>query len=155
MSIWTGDMAIWTSMGRELGIAPSANAKRLKNRGISPDQPPLLGRPDLIPLGPAWSRLRPSHAFSAPQNTRCSVSRMLMHAEIAKCLISLTSLIPVIAITGNSGSLAADSFGRRVGSIERPPRRAGVRRGAALAGFRTMNLTAKSIFALSPRGVCG
>jgi hypothetical protein len=80
-----------------------------------------------------------------------------MHAEIAKSLISLTSLFPVITITGNSKDEleafsfarypSADSFGRRVGSIERAARRAGVRRGAALAGFRTVNLTAKSIFA--------
>jgi hypothetical protein len=72
-------------------------------------------------------------------------------------LISLTSLIPVISITGNSKGEreafsfarypSADSFGGLAGIEPRTRRSGHVRRGAALAGFRTVNLTAKSVFA--------
>ena len=96
--------------------------------------------------GPDASR----RAVCVVQNTRCSVSRVPMRAEIAKCLISLTSLIPVMVITGNSGSLDVDSFGGLAGIEPRTRRSGHVRDPAALAGFRTVNLTAKSIFALSP-----
>ena len=38
MAKWTGDMAIWTCIGRELGIALSANAKCPKIPDQSVDQ---------------------------------------------------------------------------------------------------------------------
>jgi hypothetical protein len=88
-------------------------------------------------------------AVCVRQTTRCSVSRMLMRLEIAKCLISLTSLIPVIAITGNSkDEREAFSFARYpdadlvggLAGIEPRPRRWGrARAGAALARYHTVN----------------
>jgi hypothetical protein len=88
------------------------------------------------------------------QTTRCSVSRMLMHSQIAKSLISLTSLIPVIAITGNSKDEreafsfarypSADSFGGLAGIEPRTRRSGHVRRGAALARYHTVNLPPKT-----------
>jgi hypothetical protein len=54
------------------------------------------GRPD------AWAMARGARIG---QNTRCSDLPGSRGMEIAKCLILNDSLIPVISITGNSGSL--------------------------------------------------
>ena len=56
------------------------------------------GRPD------AWAMARGARIG---ENTRCSVWHGSRGMEIAKCLIYNDSLIPVIVITGNSGSLLA------------------------------------------------
>ena len=61
------------------------------------------GRPD------AWTKARGARIGAT---TRCSVWRGPRGMEIAKCLILNDSLIPVIGITGNSGSLLAVSEAR-------------------------------------------
>jgi hypothetical protein len=50
-----------------------------------------------------------SHGPRTGATTRCSVLRGPRASETAKCLILNESLFPVINITGNSGSLGADS----------------------------------------------
>ena len=58
------------------------------------------GRPD------AWTKARGARIGAT---TRCSVEHGSRCMKIAKCLIYNDSLFPVIMITGNSGSLLADS----------------------------------------------
>ncbi len=81
-----------------------------------------------------------SHGPRTGATTRCSVLRGPRALETAKCLILNESLFPVINITGNSGSLGADS---EIRANARSPRRASARpalSGAALARFHTKYL---------------
>ena len=61
--------------------------------------------------------------------------------EIAKCLIYNESLFPVIIITGNSGSLLADSDHRTSVRSTKGADRGPSLNKRAIAGFHTINLT--------------
>ena len=89
------------------------------------------GRPD------AWTMARGARIGAT---TTCCVGHGSRAVEIAKCLIYNDSLFPVIVITGNSGSLLADSDrranARSMKGADRGPRA----ECGAIARFHTINL---------------
>lgn len=90
------------------------------------------GRPD------AWTKARGARIGAT---TRCSVWHGPRCMEIAKCLIYNDSLFPVIVITGNSGSLLADSDRRTSVRSTKGADRGPSLNKRAIAGFHTINLT--------------
>ena len=89
------------------------------------------GRPD------AWTMARGPWIG---ETTRCSVWRGPRCMEIAKCLIYNDSLFPVIVITGNSGSLLADSDRRTSVRSTKGADRGPRAKCGAKARFHTINL---------------
>ena len=90
------------------------------------------GRPD------AWAMARGARIGAT---TTCCVGHGSRAVEIAKCLIYNDSLFPVIVITGNSGSLLADSDRRTSVRSTKGADRGPSLNKRAIAGFHTINLT--------------
>ena len=90
------------------------------------------GRPD------AWTMARGARIGAT---TTCCVGHGSRTVEIAKCLIYNDSLFPVINITGNSGSLLADSDRRTSVRSTKGADRGPSLSKRAIAGFHTINLT--------------
>ena len=89
------------------------------------------GRPD------AWTMARGARIGAT---TTCCVGHGSRAVEIAKCLIYNDSLFPVIMITGNSGSLLADSDRRTSARSTKGADRGPRAECGALARFHTINL---------------
>ena len=89
------------------------------------------GRPD------AWTMARGARIGAT---TTCCVGHGSRAVEIAKCLIYNDSLFPVINITGNSGSLLADSDRRANARSTKGADRGPRAECGALARFHTINL---------------